>query len=83
MNRAVKLLAAKPRCVGELRERLLEKMWTDEQIVDGVIAAIGPQLRTGPFAAPTGIRGGGEAGRGAGGSARRGSGWELAGMPAR
>lgn len=40
MNRAVKLLAAKPRSVGELRERLLEKMWTDETIVDGVIAKL-------------------------------------------
>ncbi|MEP7213022.1 MAG: regulatory protein RecX [Acidobacteriota bacterium] len=37
MNRAVKLLAAKPRSVLELRERLLEKMWTDEEIVDAVI----------------------------------------------
>lgn len=37
MNRAVKLLAAKPRPVEELRERLLEKLWTDETIVDGVI----------------------------------------------
>lgn len=37
MNRAVKLLAAKPRSIGELRERLLEKLWTDETIVDGVI----------------------------------------------
>ena len=37
MNRAVKLLAAKPRSVGELRERLLEKLWTNEAIVDGVI----------------------------------------------
>lgn len=37
MNRAVKLLAAKPRAVGELRERLLEKNWTDESIVSGVI----------------------------------------------
>jgi len=34
MNRAVKLLAAKPRSVAELRERLLEKLWTNEQIVD-------------------------------------------------
>jgi regulatory protein len=40
MNRAVKLLAAKPRSVGELRERLLEKMWTDETIVEGVIAKL-------------------------------------------
>jgi regulatory protein len=37
MNRAVKLLAAKPRSVLELRERLLEKLWTNEEIVDGVI----------------------------------------------
>lgn len=37
MNRAVKLLAAKPRSVGELRERLLEKNWTNEHIVDGVM----------------------------------------------
>jgi regulatory protein len=37
MNRAVKLLAAKPRSVRELRERLLEKLWTDDAIVDGVI----------------------------------------------
>jgi len=37
MNRAFKLLGAKPRSVLELRERLLEKVWTDETIVDGVI----------------------------------------------
>lgn len=37
MNRAVKLLAAKPRSIRELRERLLEKLWTNEAIVDGVI----------------------------------------------
>jgi regulatory protein len=37
MNRAVKLLAAKPRSVRELRERLLEKLWTDAEIVDAVI----------------------------------------------
>jgi regulatory protein len=37
MNRAVKLLAAKPRSERELRERLLEKLWTDESIVDRVI----------------------------------------------
>src|SRR5260221_13857066 len=37
MNRAVKLLAAKPRSVRELRERLLEKLWTNEPIVDAVI----------------------------------------------
>ena len=37
MNRAVKLLAAKPRSVRELRERLLEKPWTDNAVVDAVI----------------------------------------------
>jgi regulatory protein len=37
MDRAVRLLAAKPRSVRELRERLLEKLWTDEEIVDAVI----------------------------------------------
>lgn len=37
MNRAVKLLAAKPRSVGELRMRLLEKLWTNPVIVDAVI----------------------------------------------
>ena len=37
MNRAVRLLAAKPRSVRELRDRLLEKPWTDDAIVDAVI----------------------------------------------
>jgi SOS response regulatory protein OraA/RecX len=37
MDRAVRLLAAKPRSVEELRERLLEKLWTDAAIVDAVI----------------------------------------------
>jgi regulatory protein len=37
MNRAVRLLAAKPRSVGELRERLLEKSWTNNEVVDGVV----------------------------------------------
>jgi regulatory protein len=37
MNRAVKLLAAKPRSVAELRERLLEKNWTNSPIVDRVL----------------------------------------------
>ena len=37
MNRAGNLLAAKPRSIGELRERLLEKSWTNLEIVDGVI----------------------------------------------
>jgi SOS response regulatory protein OraA/RecX len=36
-QRAVKLLAAKPRSVEELRERLLEKQWTNEQVVDAVL----------------------------------------------
>lgn len=40
MNRAVKLLAAKPRSVRELRERLLEKPWTNEKIVDTVIGRL-------------------------------------------
>lgn len=40
MNRAVKLLAAKPRSVSELRDRLLEKLWTDAEIVDSVIAKL-------------------------------------------
>jgi regulatory protein len=34
LQRAVKLLAAKPRSVEELRERLLEKGWADEATVD-------------------------------------------------
>src|SRR5919112_1389773 len=33
LQRAVKLLAAKPRSIQELRERLLEKQWTDEAAV--------------------------------------------------
>ena len=37
MNRAIKLLAAKPRSVAELRERLLERLWTNEEIVDDVV----------------------------------------------
>lgn len=37
MNRAVKLLAAKPRSVAELRERLMEKEWTNGAIVDEVL----------------------------------------------
>ena len=37
MTHAVNLLAAKPRSIRELRERLLEKPWTDETIVDAVI----------------------------------------------
>lgn len=37
MDRAVRLLAAKPRSVMELRSRLLERPWTDDSIVDAVI----------------------------------------------
>lgn len=40
MQRAVKLLAAKPRSVGELRERLLEKQWVTEEVVDAVLARL-------------------------------------------
>lgn len=37
MQRAVTLLAAKPRSIGELRQRLLEKNWTNEEIVESVL----------------------------------------------
>lgn len=37
MHRAVRLLAAKPRSIGELRDRLLEKNWTNIDIVNAVI----------------------------------------------
>jgi regulatory protein len=37
MQRAVKLLAAKPRSVAELRERLLEKEWTSVDVVEAVL----------------------------------------------
>ena len=40
-QRAVKLLAAKPRSVAELRERLLEKQWTNEEIVEAVLLKLG------------------------------------------
>jgi regulatory protein len=40
-QRAVKLLAAKPRSVAELRERLLEKEWTNEEIVEEVLLKLG------------------------------------------
>ncbi len=36
-DRAVNLLTFKPRSVEELRTRLLEKAWTNHEIVDGVI----------------------------------------------
>ena len=40
-QRAVKLLAAKPRSVAELRERLLEKQWTNAEIVEAVLSKLG------------------------------------------
>lgn len=40
-QRAVKLLAAKPRSVAELRERLLEKQWTTLEIVEAVLQKLG------------------------------------------
>lgn len=40
LQRAVKLLAAKPRSVAELRERLLEKEWTNEEAVDAAVAKL-------------------------------------------
>ena len=40
-QRAVKLLAAKPRSVAELRERLLEKEWTNEETVEAVLVKLG------------------------------------------
>src|SRR5437763_9561879 len=40
LQRAVKLLAAKPRSMAELRERLLEKEWADEAAVDAALAKL-------------------------------------------
>ena len=40
LQRAVKLLAAKPRSVAELRERLLEKEWTDDAAADYAVAKL-------------------------------------------
>ena len=40
LQRAVKLLAAKPRSVADLRERLLEKEWTDEAAVEHALAKL-------------------------------------------
>jgi len=40
LQRAVKLLAAKPRSVEELRERLLEKEWADEASVTDALAKL-------------------------------------------
>ena len=40
VQRAVKLLAAKPRSVEELRERLLEKQWADEAAVEYALSKL-------------------------------------------
>lgn len=40
MQRAAKLLAAKPRSEAELRERLLEKEWTNAEAVEAVIVKL-------------------------------------------
>src|SRR5437763_10610096 len=40
LQRAVKLLAAKPRSVEELRERLLEKEWADEAAADYALSKL-------------------------------------------
>jgi regulatory protein len=40
LQRAVKLLAAKPRSIQELRERLLEKQWTDEATADYALSKL-------------------------------------------
>lgn len=40
LQRAVKLLAAKPRSVAELRERLSEKEWADEAAVEHALARL-------------------------------------------
>lgn len=37
MQRAIKLLAAKSRSIGEMRERLLEKKYASEEVVESVI----------------------------------------------
>jgi len=40
MQRAVKLLAAKPRSIEELRERLLEKEYSSDEIVEAVLVKL-------------------------------------------
>jgi regulatory protein len=40
LQRAVKLLAAKPRSIEELRERLLEKQWADEAAVEHALGKL-------------------------------------------
>ncbi len=37
MERALRLLSFKPRSIAELRERLLEKIWAEQAVVDQVI----------------------------------------------
>jgi len=37
MERALKLLSFKPRSIAQMRERLLEKEWAEEEVVDRVI----------------------------------------------
>lgn len=40
MNRALKLLSFKPRSIAEMRERLLEKDWAEESIVEQVVVRL-------------------------------------------
>lgn len=40
MNRAMNLLSFKPRSVAEMRERLMEKIWAEETVVEQVIARL-------------------------------------------
>lgn len=40
MDRALKLLSFKPRSIAEMRDRLLEKVWAEEAIVDQVITRL-------------------------------------------
>lgn len=40
LNRAFRILAARPRSVADMRTRLLEKPWADEETVDAVIARL-------------------------------------------
>lgn len=40
MGRALRLLSFKPRTIAEMRERLLEKVWAEETIVDQVVARL-------------------------------------------
>ncbi|MGH9941102.1 MAG: hypothetical protein ACRD9R_01945, partial [Pyrinomonadaceae bacterium] len=40
LQRAVKLLAAKPRSVAELRERLSEKPWASEEAIESALVKL-------------------------------------------